>query len=368
MLPNDSPEKILAVAPMMEWTDRHCRSFHRILSKKAHLYTEMINSGAVLYGDAHRHLEFHPAESYVVLQLGGSDPKDLALAAKKAQDFGYDQIDLNCGCPSERVQRGSFGACLMAEPDLVADCVKAMKDAVDIPVSVKHRLGLNQMNADLPSDYQFVFDFMAKVSEAGAEQLTIHARNAVLKGLSPKENRTIPPLRYDKAKQLRIDLQKHFPNVKVLLNGGLETNQAMVNHWHDFDGFMMGRAAYHTPAQLLAWDQMILTNGVESGYFLNELVWNQINDQITAYCQQWLESAEKYKSGSFYLAAVTRHILGFAHGLSGSRLWRQQLSDHRQLSQVRSSEDIAVFFQSASQKLRMFSDREQIHSLGCAAD
>jgi tRNA-dihydrouridine synthase A len=360
--------KILAVAPMMEWTDRHCRSFHRILSKHAHLYTEMINTGAIIYGDAHRHLDFDLSEHYVVLQLGGSDPLDLAKAALKAQEWGYDQIDLNCGCPSERVQKGAFGACLMAEPDLVADCVKAMKDVVSIPISVKHRLGLNEMDLDLKKDYQFTLDFMSKVSEAGASQLTIHARNAILKGLSPKENRTIPTLRYDIAKQLRIDLKKQFPDVHVLLNGGLDTNQAIVNHWNDFDGFMMGRSAYHMPAQLLAWDLMIQTNGEQFGYFLNEQVWHQVNQQLVQYIQKWFDEVESQKEGSFYLAAITRHILGFAHGLSGSRYWRQYLSDHRILEKVRSKEAIANFFESATSKLRMFSNSDDVTSLGFLDD
>jgi tRNA-dihydrouridine synthase A len=358
-LSNPQANKILAVAPMMEWTDRHCRSFHRILSKKAHLYTEMINSGAIIYGDAHRHLDFSKEEHFVVLQLGGSDPHDLASAAKKAEAWGYDQIDLNCGCPSERVQRGSFGACLMAEPDLVADCVKAMKDAVSIPISVKHRLGLNQMNPDSPSDYQFALDFMSKVSEAGATQLTIHARNAVLKGLSPKENRTIPSLRYDIAKRLRQDLQQQFPDVKVLLNGGLENNQDIVNHWNDFDGFMMGRAAYHTPAQLLAWDLMIESNGKQFGYFLNDQVWKDVTHQLISYAKQWFNATEEHKKDSFYFAAITRHILGFAHGLSGSRYWRQKLSDHRQLSVIRSLDQIEEFFLSANTQLRMFSAEDE---------
>jgi tRNA-dihydrouridine synthase A len=352
---NVSQEKILAVAPMMDWTDRHCRSFHRLLTKKGHLYTEMINAGAIIYGDVGRHLEFNQEQHYLVLQLGGSEPQDLAKAAKIAQDWGYDQIDLNCGCPSERVQRGSFGACLMAEPQLVADCVKAMKDAVTIPVSVKHRLGLDDMNQHLEHDYQFVLDFMAQVSEAGASQLTIHARNAVLKGLSPKENRMIPPLRYDIAKRLRVDLQQHFPRTKVLLNGGLDTNQAIANHWDDFDGFMIGRAAYHTPAILLAWDEMIHSHGRNFGYFLNDQTWLEIQDGIIHNIQAWLEQCQVAQR-PFYLAAITRHILGLAHGLGGARLWRQQLSDHRLLSQVKTAEDIETFFTQACRELRIFSD------------
>ena len=349
-------EKILAVAPMMDLTDRHCRSFHRILSKKAHLYSEMINTGAIIYGDAHRHLDFDHEEQYVILQLGGSDPIDLAKAAKRGEEWGYNQIDLNCGCPSERVQKGSFGACLMAEPNLVADCVKAMKDSVSIPISVKHRLGLNEMNPDVLSDYQFALDFMCAVAQAGASQVTIHARNAVLKGLSPKENRMIPPLRYDIAKRLRVDLQKHFPQVKVLLNGGLENNLMIHNHWDDFDGFMIGRAAYHTPAMLLAWDRMMDTQGKEYGYFLNEQTWLEIQDGIIHYAKSWLKQLSLDSSERFYLAAITRHVLGLAHGLGGARLWRQQLSDHRIISPVKTDLHIEQFFSQASRHLRIFSD------------
>ena len=353
----ENVDKILAVAPMMDLTDRHCRSFHRILTKKAHLYSERITTGAIIYGDAHRHLDFDKDQHYVVLQLGGSEPEDLAKAAKKGQEWGYDQIDLNCGCPSERVQKGSFGACLMAEPTLVAECVKAMKNTVSIPISVKHRLGLNDMNPEINADYQFTLDFMCSVAQAGASQVTIHARNAVLKGLSPKENRTIPPLRYDMAKRLRVDLQKHFPNVKVLLNGGLDDNQSISNQWDDFDGFMVGRAAYHTPAMLLAWDRMISSQGQEFGYFLNEQTWLDIQKGVIRYSQSWLEQTHQVPSKDFYLAAITRHVLGLAHGLGGSRLWRQRLSDHRIIAPVKTHQQIEEFFVQASGYLRMLSDQ-----------
>ncbi len=359
-----SSPKILAVAPMMDWTDRHCRSFHRILSKKAILYTEMINTGAIIYGDRPKHLDFDKDEHPVVLQLGGSEPFDLAQAAKIAQEWGYDQIDLNCGCPSERVQRGSFGACLMAEPNLVADCVKAMKDAVDIPISVKHRLGLNEMDPTQEQDYQFVLDFMLKVCDAGASQLTIHARNAILKGLSPKENRTVPPLRYEVAKQLRMDVKNQFSQVNVLLNGGLETNQDIANHWDDFDGFMIGRAAYHTPAHLLAWDQMIESSGQNYGYFLNAQTWKIVEEKLIDYAIRWYrfcqQSQGKYV---FNIAAITRHVLGFAHGIGGSRYWRQILSNHHLLHDVQNESQIREFFISASQTLRIFSDVEKEFSL-----
>ena len=352
--------KILAVAPMMDWTDRHCRSFHRILSKGSHLYTEMINTGAIIYGDAPRHLDFSKKEHHLVLQLGGSDPSDLAKAAIKAQQWGYDQIDLNCGCPSERVQKGSFGACLMAEPELVAKCVSAMKEVVSIPISVKHRLGLDNMDQSIDSDYQFVLDFMCKAAQSGAIQLTIHARNAVLKGLSPKENRMIPPLRYDIAKQLREDVQIHFPQVKVLLNGGLDQNQSIVNHWNDFDGFMIGRAAYHTPAMMLGWDQMLNTEGQQFGYFLNDQIWLKIQEEIIQYTKQWLDECMQ-KGEVFHIAAITRHVLGLAHGLGGARQWRQYLSDHRLLSQVKTHKDIEQFFTEASRALRIFSDENDNH-------
>ena len=340
---------------MMDWTDRHCRSFHRMLTQQTHLYTEMINAGAIIYGDDRRHLDFDGEQQYVVLQLGGSDPADLAKAAKKAQAWGYDQIDLNCGCPSERVQRGSFGACLMAEPALVADCVRAMKDVVDIPISVKHRLGLDAMNPDVEQDYQFVLDFMTSVAEAGASQLTIHARNAVLKGLSPKENRSVPPLRYDVAKQLRDDLQRHFPQTKVFLNGGLDSNPGIAQYWNAFDGLMIGRAAYHTPAMMLGWDEMIASEGQQFGYFLNDQTWLKIQAKIISYTQNWLEQCQA-RGEPFYLAAITRHILGLAHGIGGARLWRQQLSDHRLLSQVKTHVDIEHFFTQAGQVLRIFSE------------
>jgi len=233
----------------MEWTDRHCRSFHRLLTKEAVLYTEMVTSGALLHGDQARHLDYGTIEHPVVLQLGGSEPSDLARCAELAQQWNYDEIDLNCGCPSERVQKGAFGACLMAEPALVAECVRAMRSVYDRPISVKHRLGLDQMDASQSKeDYQFVLDFMLAVADAGASQVTIHARNAVLKGLSPKENRTKPALHYEVAKQLRIDTQKSYPHLKVLLNGGLDSNEQIANYWQDFDGFMVGRAAYHFPA------------------------------------------------------------------------------------------------------------------------
>jgi len=337
-------DKRLAVAPMMEWTDRHCRSFHRLLTKRAILYTEMVTTGALLHGDQARHLDFSHCEHPVVLQLGGSDPSELAQCAELAQQWGYDEIDLNCGCPSERVQKGAFGACLMAEPELVAQCVGAMRAACDLPISVKHRLGLDQMDASQSQrDYQFVLDFVLAVAAAGATQVTIHARNAVLKGLSPKENRSKPPLHYAVAKQIRQDAQKLNPGLRVLLNGGLESNEQIAQHWSDFDGFMIGRAAYHFPAMLLGWDDLLESDASAVGYLFSEADWHRIQIGLIAYSQEWLVDC-KTEHKAFYLGAITRHIMGLAHGRAGSRRWRQRLSDHHALAQVKTHEAIEAFF------------------------
>lgn len=356
-------QKRLAVAPMMDWTDRHCRTFHRALSKRAILYTEMVTTGALLHGDVPRHLDYGQSEHPLVLQLGGSDPDELAHAAKLADQWGYDEIDLNCGCPSERVQRGSFGACLMSEPQLVADCVKAMVDAVDLPISVKHRIGLNDMNVETnPEDYQFTLDFICQVARAGASQVTIHARNAVLKGLSPKENRSVPPLHYEVAKRLRLDAKQHFPNLQVLLNGGLETNLDLVKHWHDFDGFMVGRAAYHTPVMLLDWDALIEHHGIFQGTFLNARAWEAIIREVIVQAQAWLLHCQSHQR-EFHLATITRHILGLAHGMGGSKHWRRQLSDYRLLAEVKTAEQIEAFFLQANNQLRMYVEREDANEV-----
>ena len=352
-------KKRLAVAPMMDWTDRQCRTFHRSLTKKTVLYSEMVTTGALIHGDVPRHLDFDEIQHPVVLQLGGSEPDDLATSAKLAKKWGYDEIDLNCGCPSERVQRGSFGACLMAEPQLVADCVKAMVDAVDIHITVKHRMGLNEMDVrSNPKDYQFTLDFICKVAEAGAGQVTIHARNAILKGLSPKENRTVPPLQYDMAKQLRIDAQKHFPHLKVLLNGGLETNGDIARHWHDFDGFMIGRAAYHTPGIMLDWDEMLATDGQAFGSFFGVEQWNRITEELIGQCVRWLKHCQA-TGDHFHMAAITRHILGLAHGKGGSKHWRRKLSDYRLLGAVKTEQDVRAFFEDANKELRMYIEQDE---------
>ena len=226
------------VAPMLDLTDRHCRYFHRLLSHRARLYTEMVTTGALVHGDVPHHLDFSEAEHRVALQLGGSDPKDLAHGAKLAQQWGYDEVNLNCGCPSERVQKGSFGACLMAEPGLVADCVKAMQDATHLPVTIKHRVGIDANN-----DYGFVRDFVGTLFNAGVRVFIVHARNAWLKGLSPKENREIPPLR----REVVYQLKKDFPEAIIVINGALQDLGECEAELKHVDGVMLGRAAYYTP-------------------------------------------------------------------------------------------------------------------------
>ncbi|HTJ93231.1 MAG TPA: tRNA dihydrouridine(20/20a) synthase DusA, partial [Pararobbsia sp.] len=240
-----SSARRVSVAPMMDWTDRHCRYFHRLISRHTWLYTEMVTTGALLHGDVPRHLTFNEHEHPVALQLGGSEPADLAKCATLGEQWGYDEINLNCGCPSERVQRGAFGACLMAEPQLVADCVKAMRDVVSIPVTVKHRIGIDDV-----SEYSFVRDFVGTIADAGCEVFIVHARNAILKGLSPKENREIPPLKYEYAYQLKRD----FPSLDISINGGIQSLDEVEQHLEHVDGVMLGREAYHNPYLLAGVD------------------------------------------------------------------------------------------------------------------
>jgi tRNA-dihydrouridine synthase A len=292
--------KQISVAPMMDWTDRHCRYFHRLLSPNARLYTEMVTTGALLYGDVPRHLDFNAAEHPVVLQLGGSEPEDLARAAKLGEQWGYDEINLNCGCPSERVQRGAFGACLMAEPELVRDGVKAMCDAVSVPVTVKHRIGI-----DKTESYSFVRDFIGAVAEGGAKTFIVHARNAWLKGLSPKQNREVPPLRYALVHQLKRD----FPALHIGINGGITSAAQVADQLSHVDSVMIGREAYHRPWFLAELDEVSMTR-----------------DDVEARMIPYLE-AERQKGIPVLQAA--RHMLGLWHGEPGARRWRQVLSDHR---------------------------------------
>lgn len=293
---------------MMDWTDQHCRYFHRLLSRHALLYTEMVTTGALVHGDVARHLRFNAEEYPVALQLGGSEPTDLAHCAKLGEQWGYDEINLNCGCPSERVQRGSFGACLMAEPQLVADGVKAMVDVVDIPVTVKHRIGI-----DKGESYDFVRDFVGTVSAAGCRTFIVHARNAWLQGLSPKENREVPPLRYELVHRLKRD----FPALTIAINGGITTGEQVAAQLSELDGVMVGREAYHNPWWLASWDQAFF-GAAPSG---------QTRESVEALMVDYM-AIQAAEHGTPW-SAIARHMLGLRHGLPGSRRWRQVWSDHK---------------------------------------
>lgn len=293
---------------MLDWTDRHCRYFHRLLSRRAVLYSEMVTMGALVHGDVPRHLRFSTEEHPVALQLGGSDTADLAHCARLAQQWGYDEVNLNCGCPSERVQRGSFGACLMAEPALVADCVKAMRDAVDLPVTVKHRIGI-----DKTESYEFVRDFVGAVSEAGCTVFFVHARNAWLKGLSPKENREVPPLRYD----IVYRLKHEFPDLTFALNGGLATNGQVHEALAHLDGAMIGREAYHNPWWLAQWDTE----------FYGEPQRDITRESVEIAMADYM--AQEAKEHGTPWSNIARHMLGLRNGLPGARRWRQVWSDHK---------------------------------------
>ncbi len=299
------PDYRFSVAPMMDWTDRHCRAFHRVLTKRALLWTEMVTADAVLHGDRQRLLGYSETEHPLVLQLGGSDPAKLAEAARIAEGFGYDEVNLNCGCPSERVRSGAFGACLMAEPDLVADCVAAMRAAISIPVTVKNRIAVD----DLPAR-ETLFTFVDKVAAAGCNVFTVHARKAWLKGLSPKENREVPPLDYS----LVADLKAARPGLRIILNGGITTMDQCRQHLATFDGVMLGRAAYQTPGLLGHVDSALFGEGPPIA----------AADAVRAY-EPYI--AARLAEGSS-LHAMTRHMLGLFTGQPGARQWRRILSEN----------------------------------------
>jgi tRNA-dihydrouridine synthase A len=296
----------LSVAPMMEWTDRHCRTFHRLITRRTRLYTEMVTTGALLHGDVPRHLDYGAHEHPVALQLGGSEPADLAHCARLAERWGYDEVNLNCGCPSERVQRGAFGACLMAEPSLVADCVKAMREATDLPVSVKHRIGI-----DRTDNYGFVRDFVGTVSErSGCSVFIVHARSAWLQGLSPKENREVPPLRYEAAYRLKAD----FPDLTVVVNGGIQHESDIAEHLNHVDGVMVGRHAYHDPWAMATWDERFFGQAPPAQDR------DAVEDRMVQYLQQ-------LAAGGVPWGHASRHMLGLRNGTPGARRWRQAWSD-----------------------------------------
>jgi tRNA-dihydrouridine synthase A len=302
---------------MMDWTDRHCRFFHRLITQRTRLYrlyTEMVTTGALLHGDVPRHLDFNAEEHPLALQLGGSEPADLARSATLAERWGYDEVNLNCGCPSERVQRGAFGACLMAEAPLVRDCVKAMRDAVPgLPVTVKHRIGI-----DREESYDFVRDFVGTVAEGGCTVFIVHARNAWLQGLSPKENREIPPLRYEIVHRLK----REFPHFTIVLNGGIDDNAIIARELQAIDGVMLGREAYHNPALMAGWDADFL--GEPGAAPEADDAWREdLEDRMAAYMER------QHSERGVPWPHVMRHVLGLWNGRPGARRWRQVLSDHR---------------------------------------
>ena len=303
---NDFAMQRLSVAPMLDWTDRHCRYFHRLLSQNTLLYTEMVTTGAIIHGKGD-FLQYSEQEHPIALQLGGSNPVDLATCAKLAAERGYDEINLNVGCPSDRVQNGRFGACLMAEPQLVADCVSAMREVADVPVTVKTRIGIDEQDS-----YEFLTDFISTVHEkGGVDQFTIHARKAWLSGLSPKENREIPPLDYPRAYQIKKD----FPHLTIAVNGGVKTLAEAKEHLEHLDGVMIGREAYQNPYILAEVDQQIF--GVEKEVIKR----SDVVKAMYPYIEQEL-------SNGAYLGHITRHMLGLFQNMPGARQWRRYISEN----------------------------------------
>lgn len=306
----DTLDRRLSVAPMMDWTDRHCRYFLRLLSKRTLLYTEMVNTGAIKFGDRDYHLGFNSSEHPIALQLGGSDAAELADACTIANDYHYDEINLNCGCPSDRVQKGRFGACLMAEPNLVADCVTAMQQATDVPVTVKSRIGIDDLDS-----YQHLLDFIGPVSDAGCSTFVVHARKAWLKGLSPKQNREVPPLDYQRVYQLKRDL----PDLEIIINGGITTIEQAEEHLRHLDGVMIGREAYHNPYLLAEVDQRVFGESTP------------IPSRVEVY-QQFIQYVEQQQlQQEIKLSHMSRHILGLFQGLPGARKFRRYISEHAHL-------------------------------------
>ncbi|MDN3614901.1 tRNA dihydrouridine(20/20a) synthase DusA [Vibrio gallaecicus] len=295
-----------SVAPMLDWTDRHCRYFHRLLSQQTLLYTEMVTTGAILHGKGD-FLQYSEQEHPIALQLGGSNPVDLAACAKLAAERGYDEVNLNVGCPSDRVQNGRFGACLMAEPELVADCVSAMKEVADIPITVKTRIGIDDLDS-----YEFLTQFISTVYEkGGCEQFTIHARKAWLSGLSPKENREIPPLDYERAYQIKKD----FPELVIALNGGITTLEDSKEHLKHLDGVMIGREAYHSPFILAEVDQQIF--GLDTPIKKR----SQVVEEMYPYIERELSNGAS-------LGHISRHMLGLFQSMPGARQWRRYISEN----------------------------------------
>lgn len=299
-------DRRLSVAPMLDWTDRHCRYFLRLITRRTLLYTEMVTTGALIHGDRERHLGFDTAERPIALQLGGSDPADLAVCARLGADWGYDEINLNVGCPSDRVQQGRFGACLMAEPELVTECVAAMKGSIAIPVTVKTRIGIDHHDS-----YEELTEFVAQVAAAGCDALIVHARKAWLQGLSPRENRDIPPLRYDVVARLKGD----FPELSISLNGGVTTLAQANDLLAHLDGVMIGREAYQNPWVLAEADRVIFGD-------------TDPPPTARGVLEAYLAYVERNLAIGVPLNAMTRHILGLFQGQPGARAWRRHLSEN----------------------------------------
>lgn len=299
-------DRTLSVAPMMDRTDRHCRYLLRLVAPRVHLYTEMVTTGALLHGDVARHLEFHPAEHPVALQLGGCEPAAMATCARLAERWGYDEVNINVGCPSDRVQGGRFGACLMAEPDTVAACVAAMREAVDLPVTVKHRIGIDNQD-----DYPALRDFVGRVGEAGCRTFIVHARKAWLQGLSPRENREKPPLRHD----LVHALKRELPDYEIITNGGLTTPQNIAEQLPHVDGVMLGRAAYQDPWLLADLQHRVLAG--DSGPADRR----EVVRRYMAYMETELARGTR-------LQAMARHLLGLFQGVPGAKAWRRHISEN----------------------------------------
>jgi tRNA-dihydrouridine synthase A len=320
--------RTFSTAPMMDWSDKHCRFFWRTLSKEALLYTEMVTTGAIIHGDggAHRFLDFNEEEHPVALQLGGSKPEELAKCAKIAQEFGYDEVNLNVGCPSDRVQNNMIGACLMGHPQLVADCIKSMQDACDIPVTIKHRIGIDDQDS-----YEELHNFVSAVAGTGCKTFIVHARKAILQGLSPKQNREVPPLKYEFVKQLKLD----FPHLEILINGGLKTIDEMKLALEYTDGVMIGREAYHSPSLLLSVDHEFY------GYDKDTRDLQDVIRGMYPYIENHLSQGGK-------LAYITRHLLGLFNGLPGSRQFRRHLSEqaYKATATLKVIEDAMAFMPS----------------------
>ncbi len=302
-----SPNHRFCVAPMLDWSDRHCRYFWRLLTRHARLYTEMVTTGALIHGARERYLQFDPLEHPLALQLGGSDPAEMASCTRWAEHAGFDEVNINCGCPSDRVQSGMFGACLMTQPRKVADCVAAMRDVSDIPVTVKHRIGIDDMES-----YEQLLDFVATIAEAGCETFIVHARKAWLQGLSPKENREIPPLNYPWVYRLKDEL----PQLTIVINGGIQRLDDCAEHLTRVDGVMVGREAYQNPWLLAAVDRQLFGSeqpGPDSPDAVLRALLPYVEDQLTK---------------GAHLNHITRHLMGLYQGVPGARKFRRHLSEN----------------------------------------